>query len=110
MLRQAESGWKSLSASGFQNSRKPPLAAAADAHQRAVGEPAQPPDDTAGDAFGDLLLFELLRFPIEQQHERLVHGAERIRAFVQSAGGQPFAVGADRQRADAAESTCWPPS
>ena len=60
------------------------------------------PDEAARDAFGDLLLFNLLRFPIEQQHERLVHGAERIGGFVQSAGSEPFAIGTDGQRTNAA--------
>src|SRR5205807_6759954 len=41
--------------------------AAADAHQRAVAQPAQSGNSATGNAVGNLLLFEFLRLPIKKK-------------------------------------------
>lgn len=46
---------------------------------------------------------ERLVFPLPEELQRFMHGAKRVGRFVESASGEILAVGADRERADAAE-------
>ena len=88
---------------GLPENQPATAATATGPHQRAVGQPDQPPEHPLSDALRHLLPFGSPAFQTEEHHQRFMHGAQWIAGFVKPASGQTLAVRGNGQSSHATE-------